>query len=145
MHGTTTRYVPEFYRAEFASKVADMKNSVADRMNATSSCAGQFIANHLEVTCFTRFVVVAPFLFFLSYFKASFSSLLSHVHPSSILSPPLFVPLFPFVFSFDVLLPTQSFSCFAFVTTASYCHVLRSLLSLSFAGFFRGGRAVVPH
>jgi len=29
-----------------------MKNSVADRGNAQSSCAGQFIANHLEVSKF---------------------------------------------------------------------------------------------
>lgn len=41
-------YCPEFYRNEFRSAVADMKNSVADRSNAQSSCAGQFIANHLE-------------------------------------------------------------------------------------------------
>ena len=27
-------FCPEFYRSEFASKVADMKNSVKDRMNA---------------------------------------------------------------------------------------------------------------
>jgi probable aminopeptidase NPEPL1 len=40
-------YAPEFYRAEFASAVADMKNSVADRSNAQSSCAGQFIGNHI--------------------------------------------------------------------------------------------------
>ena len=39
---------PEFYRKEFASPIADMKNSVADRANAQSSCAGQFIANHME-------------------------------------------------------------------------------------------------
>ena len=32
-------YCPEFFRAEFASKVADMKNSVACRTNAQSSCA----------------------------------------------------------------------------------------------------------
>lgn len=30
------------------SSVADMKNSVADRSNAQVSCAGQFIANHIE-------------------------------------------------------------------------------------------------
>lgn len=30
------------------SSVADMKNSVADRSNAQVSCAGQFIANHME-------------------------------------------------------------------------------------------------
>ena len=40
-------YCPEFYRKEFDSKVADLKNSVKDRMNAQSSCAGQFIAEHL--------------------------------------------------------------------------------------------------
>ena len=41
-------YCPEFHREMFSSQVADMKNSVSDRMNAQSSCAGQFIANHLE-------------------------------------------------------------------------------------------------
>ncbi len=40
-------YCPEFYRAEFKSEVADMKNSVKNRENAQSSCAAQFIANHL--------------------------------------------------------------------------------------------------
>jgi probable aminopeptidase NPEPL1 len=40
-------YCPEFFRNEFKSPVADMKNSVKDRLNAQSSCAGQFIANHL--------------------------------------------------------------------------------------------------
>jgi probable aminopeptidase NPEPL1 len=40
-------YAPELFRKEFSSDVADMKNSVKDRMNAQSSCAGQFIANHL--------------------------------------------------------------------------------------------------
>ncbi len=40
-------YAPEFFRGEFKSKVADLKNSVKDRMNAQSSCAGQFIAEHL--------------------------------------------------------------------------------------------------
>ena len=43
-------YVPEFHRKEFASQVADMKNSVKDRGNAQSSCAGQFIGNHLMAT-----------------------------------------------------------------------------------------------
>ena len=42
-------YCPEFFRSEFKSAVADMKNSVADRGNAQSSCAGQFIGNHIEV------------------------------------------------------------------------------------------------
>lgn len=41
-------YVPEFHKKEFASAVADMKNSVADRGNAQCSCAGQFIGNHIE-------------------------------------------------------------------------------------------------
>jgi probable aminopeptidase NPEPL1 len=40
--------VPEFYKGEFASVVADMKNSVKDRGNAQTSCAGQFIGNHIE-------------------------------------------------------------------------------------------------
>ena len=41
-------YAPELYRAEFKSKVADMKNSVKDRMNAQTSCAGTFIGEHLH-------------------------------------------------------------------------------------------------
>ena len=41
-------YCPEFFKSEFSSKVADMKNSVRDRSNAQSSCAGQFIANHID-------------------------------------------------------------------------------------------------
>ena len=41
-------YCPEFYRKEFDSKVADMKNSVKNRMNAQSSCAANFIAEHLH-------------------------------------------------------------------------------------------------
>lgn len=40
-------YCPELHFSEFASAVADMKNSVADRNNAQSSCAGLFIASHL--------------------------------------------------------------------------------------------------
>jgi len=40
-------YCPEFFRGEFASKVADMRNSVKDRSNAQSSCAANFIAEHL--------------------------------------------------------------------------------------------------
>lgn len=40
-------YAPEFFRGEFKSEVADLKNSVKDRMNAQTSCAGQFIAEHL--------------------------------------------------------------------------------------------------
>ncbi|CAL8070159.1 unnamed protein product [Orchesella dallaii] len=40
-------YSPEFHFSEFSSAVADMKNSVADRGNAQSSCAGLFIMSHL--------------------------------------------------------------------------------------------------
>ena len=47
-------YVPEFFRREFASVVADMRNSVKDRGNAQSSCAGQFIGNHLEAVKYRR-------------------------------------------------------------------------------------------
>jgi len=41
-------YAPEFFRDEFNSSVADMKNSVKDRSNGQSSCAGQFIGNHIQ-------------------------------------------------------------------------------------------------
>ncbi|KAK4885658.1 hypothetical protein RN001_001929 [Aquatica leii] len=40
-------YCPELHFSEFASAIADMKNSVADRSNAQSSCAGLFIGSHL--------------------------------------------------------------------------------------------------
>ncbi|MFT5683477.1 MAG: putative aminopeptidase NPEPL1 [Myxococcota bacterium] len=40
-------YAPELFRKEFRSVIADMKNSVKDRANAQSSCAGQFVGNHL--------------------------------------------------------------------------------------------------
>ncbi|XP_023034102.1 probable aminopeptidase NPEPL1 isoform X2 [Drosophila willistoni] len=40
-------YCPELQFSEFASAIADMKNSVADRQNAQSSCAGLFVAAHL--------------------------------------------------------------------------------------------------
>nr|XP_033819314.1 probable aminopeptidase NPEPL1 [Geotrypetes seraphini] len=40
-------YCPELHFSEFTSAVADMKNSVADRDNAQSSCAGLFIASHI--------------------------------------------------------------------------------------------------
>jgi probable aminopeptidase NPEPL1 len=40
-------YCPELFRSEFKSKVADMKNSSKDRLNAQPSCAAQFIAEHL--------------------------------------------------------------------------------------------------
>ena len=41
-------WMPEFHKQEFASKVADMRNSVKDRMNAQSSAAAVFIHNHIE-------------------------------------------------------------------------------------------------
>lgn len=41
-------FCPELYQAEFASQVADMKNSVKDRMNAQSSCAAQFVYSHID-------------------------------------------------------------------------------------------------
>ena len=40
-------YTPEIYVHEFYSPIADMKNSVKNRSNAQSACAGQFIGNHL--------------------------------------------------------------------------------------------------
>jgi probable aminopeptidase NPEPL1 len=43
-------FAPELYKAEFSSQVADMVNSVRDRANAQTSCAAQFIYNHLAGT-----------------------------------------------------------------------------------------------
>jgi probable aminopeptidase NPEPL1 len=43
-------FAPELFKAEFKSPVADMRNSVKNRNNAQSSCAAQFIYNHLEGT-----------------------------------------------------------------------------------------------
>ena len=40
-------FAPELFRGEFQSPVADLRNSVKDRMNAQSSCAAQFIAESL--------------------------------------------------------------------------------------------------
>jgi probable aminopeptidase NPEPL1 len=40
-------FAPELFRAEFSSPVADLRNSVKNRNNAQSSCAGQFILEHL--------------------------------------------------------------------------------------------------
>ncbi|NWR14030.1 PEPL1 aminopeptidase, partial [Emberiza fucata] len=40
-------YCPELHFSEFTSAVADMKNSVADRDNTPSSCAGFFFASHI--------------------------------------------------------------------------------------------------
>jgi len=41
-------FCPEMFHSEFKSKIADMRNSVADRMNASTSAAAQFIYNHIE-------------------------------------------------------------------------------------------------
>jgi probable aminopeptidase NPEPL1 len=41
-------YAPELLMDEFKSAVADMKNSVKDRANAQTSCAGHFIEAHLD-------------------------------------------------------------------------------------------------
>lgn len=43
-------FAPEFYKDEFKSGIADMKNSVKNRMNAQSSCAAQFVYNHIAST-----------------------------------------------------------------------------------------------
>ncbi len=41
-------FAPELYRKEFDSPVADMRNSVKDRMNAQTACAAQFVYAHME-------------------------------------------------------------------------------------------------
>ena len=41
-------FAPELYAGEFRSPIADMRNSVANRMNAQSSCAAQFVYAHLS-------------------------------------------------------------------------------------------------
>ena len=43
-------FAPELFRREFTSAVADMKNSVKNRMNAQCSCAAQFLHNHIDGT-----------------------------------------------------------------------------------------------
>jgi probable aminopeptidase NPEPL1 len=43
-------FAPEFYKHEFQSPIADMRNSVANRNNAQSSCAAQFIYWHIDNT-----------------------------------------------------------------------------------------------
>jgi probable aminopeptidase NPEPL1 len=43
-------FAPELFKHEFSSVVADMCNSVHNRMNAQSACAAQFVYNHLEGT-----------------------------------------------------------------------------------------------
>ena len=41
-------FAPELFQQEFKSPIADMRNSVKNRNNAQSSCAGQFIWSHIE-------------------------------------------------------------------------------------------------
>ncbi len=41
-------YCPELLLKEFASEVADLKNSVKDRSNATCSAAGHFVEAHID-------------------------------------------------------------------------------------------------
>ena len=41
-------FAPEFYRSEFASPIADMRNSVKDRSNAQVSCAAEFVHWNLD-------------------------------------------------------------------------------------------------
>lgn len=43
-------FAPELYRSEFASPIADMRNSVKNRSNAQVSCAAEFIHWHLDGT-----------------------------------------------------------------------------------------------
>jgi probable aminopeptidase NPEPL1 len=43
-------FAPELFQAELKSDVADMTNSVKDRMNAQASCAAQFVWSHAEDT-----------------------------------------------------------------------------------------------
>ena len=66
-------YCPEFYQKEFTSAVADMKNSVANRDNAQSSCAGQFIGKR------TKEAVIE--LGLLSWSSVSLSYIHPYIHP----------------------------------------------------------------
>ncbi|MFM1871278.1 MAG: hypothetical protein RL398_700 [Planctomycetota bacterium] len=43
-------FAPEYYRSEFASPIADMRNSVKNRSNAQVSCAAEFVHWHLDGT-----------------------------------------------------------------------------------------------
>ena len=43
-------FAPEFYKQEFESNLADMVNSVKNRMNAQSACAAQFVYWHMDDT-----------------------------------------------------------------------------------------------
>lgn len=53
-------YIPENWKLEFSSSVADMRNSVARRNNAQSACAGQFIGNHLTQQTPWLHIDIAP-------------------------------------------------------------------------------------
>ncbi|RNF11098.1 putative aminopeptidase, putative,metallo-peptidase, Clan MF, Family M17 [Trypanosoma rangeli] len=41
-------HCPEFHSSEFTSNIADSRNSVANRGNATASCAAYFIGTHID-------------------------------------------------------------------------------------------------
>ncbi|MCB9880001.1 MAG: leucyl aminopeptidase family protein [Planctomycetes bacterium] len=43
-------FAPEFFRSEFASPLADMRNSVKNRSNAQVSCAAEFVHWHVDGT-----------------------------------------------------------------------------------------------
>jgi len=43
-------FAPEIYKGEFRSAIADMRNSVSNRMNAQASCAAEFVHWHMEDT-----------------------------------------------------------------------------------------------
>lgn len=43
-------FAPEFFRSEFQSPIADMRNSVKNRSNAQVSCAAEFVHWHLDGT-----------------------------------------------------------------------------------------------
>ncbi|HAN30300.1 MAG TPA: peptidase M17, partial [Myxococcales bacterium] len=49
-HCLAMLWSPAHMAAEFKSSVADMRNSVADRMNASSAAAGYFVYSHIEDT-----------------------------------------------------------------------------------------------
>ena len=46
-------YCPEFHRPNYKSEIADMKNSVSNRMDATSSASGWFIYDHMNAAGYT--------------------------------------------------------------------------------------------
>ena len=46
-------YCPEFHRPNYKSEVADMKNSVSNRMDAVSSASGWFMYEHMNAAGYT--------------------------------------------------------------------------------------------